>query len=107
MATDFDLLRTDRRRGRKEGDLDVEIGKLFGAQRRNSRILQRRACRAAHDALSQWLLSLNDPDAATQTILNVQSDEYALVDAKSPLPRYLQWKAPAASRFGHSVPRQL
>lgn len=107
VATDFDLFGADWCRGGKQGNLDVEVGELVGAQRRESRILQRGAGRAAHDALAQRLLSLNDPDAAAQMILDVQSDEYTLVDGKSSLARYVLRKAAVAGRFGHRVPRQL
>jgi hypothetical protein len=55
----------------------LQAGELFGADWRETRVLQRGAGGTAHDNASEWLIGFDYADAATEAAVHMQSNEGA------------------------------
>jgi hypothetical protein len=75
VTANFDFFGANRGRRRKQRNFNLQIRDFFGADGRETRVVQSSARGAVGNACAQGFLSLNDADASAQFSLNVKRYE--------------------------------
>jgi hypothetical protein len=102
MPADLDFVDTYGARSGEQRDFDLKTWQFLGAHRAKAPIVQRCACGAPYDRLTQRVFGLDHANATSQPLANVKRDEHTTSLRENPICRNIGQELVAGYGFGDS-----